>query len=146
MIFVLLIIVLAIVIKAAAYFLTKRSLRVVKFVGPRGTGKTRVLNALLGIRNRTVPTLESYSVVRNGVTIHDVVEGRGGFLEKYGIDDPSATYFFFMRGVDDLDGFPETKGFDIRFTYYGTCDDKKALERNVIVLNQDPAKIERYFS
>ncbi|CAD27105.1 hypothetical protein [Encephalitozoon cuniculi GB-M1] len=145
MISLLFIVALAILIRATVYLLAARKSRVIKFVGPRGTGKTRTLNALMGISAKTVPTLESYRVVHKGITIHDVIQKDGDLLERYGIDDPSAIYFFFLRSVDDLDGFPEAKGFDIKFVCCRECDSRKAAERNIIVLDKNLAEIENHF-
>ncbi|KAM0671381.1 hypothetical protein OCOL_001496 [Ordospora colligata] len=114
---------------------------IVKFVGPRGTGKTTTLNALLRVNGKTVPTLESYKVMYESITIHDVIEKEGSFLEKYGIDDASATYFFFLKDFNDACKHPETKGFDIRLVYFGSCDASKAKEQKVIVLNGNPSEI-----
>jgi len=122
----------------------RKGSRIVKFVGPRGCGKTTTLNSLLGINGKTVPTLESYKAMYESITIHDVIEKDGCFLEKYGIDDVSATYFFFLKNLNDACKHPETKGFDIKLVYFGSCDANKAKERNVIVLNGNPSEIKIY--
>lgn len=139
------IVILAILIRIAAHLFTRRSTRAIKFVGPRGTGKTRTLNALIGIKGKTVPTLETYKVVYKNIVIYDVVQRGGDFLERYGIDDPLMTYFFFLGNVDGMAELPETKGFDIRFVCCKQDDCKKALGKNIIVLDEDLTQIEKHF-
>lgn len=139
-----LVVILIILARAAVYLLSKRKPKTVRFVGPRGTGKTATTNALAGIESRTVPTLESYKITYNGVTVHDIIEKSGDFLERYSIDDPEAIYFFFLKNIKDMDVFPETKGFNIKFVYHGMLDEKEASERGIIILNGDPAEIKKY--
>ncbi|ADM12265.1 uncharacterized protein Eint_091370 [Encephalitozoon intestinalis ATCC 50506] len=139
-------VVLAIFIRIVAHLITRRGPRVIKFVGPRGAGKTKTLNALMGIHGRTVPTLESYKVIYKGMEIHDVIPKDGSFFERYGIDDPSATYFFFLRSMDDSYGIPGAKGLNVRLVYCQPYDGKEALERGVLVLDKDLTHIEKYFS
>ncbi|AFN83689.1 hypothetical protein EROM_090720 [Encephalitozoon romaleae SJ-2008] len=145
MFFLFFVVILAILIRIAAHLFTRRSTKAIKFVGPRGTGKTRTLNALMGINGKTVPTLETYKVTYKNMVVYDVVQRDGDFFERYGIDDPLVTYFFFLGSVDDLAELPETKGFDIRFVCCKQDDCKKALGKNIIVLDKDPTQIEKYF-
>lgn len=124
--------------------LNRKKTKVVKFIGPRGTGKTATLNALTGVDNKTVPTLESYSVLYKGITIYDIIERDGAFFERYGVGDRSALYFFFVKNIKDMDGFPDTKGFDMKFVYYGSLNTANASKKNLIVLNENPMELAKY--
>ncbi|KAG5858561.1 hypothetical protein KMI_14g19450 [Encephalitozoon hellem] len=139
------IIVLAILIRIATHLFARKGTRTIKFVGPRGAGKTRTLNALIGINGKTVPTLETYKVMYKDVVIHDVVQKDGDFCKRYGIDDPSAAYFFFLRNSDDLSKLQDLRGFDIKLVSCGPHDQEKTLGKNVIFLDEDLTQIEKHF-
>lgn len=143
MLFSLLLLVLIIVFTRIAFiFSNKKKHKVVKFVGPRGTGKTKTICELMGFTNKTVPTLESYSVTYKGIVIHDVIEKTGSFLEKYGIDDPLALYFFFIKTLEDLPVIP--KGFDLKFVYYRSLKEGDLLRKDIIFLNEDSTQMNKY--
>lgn len=137
-------IILVILVRIAIHVSRKKKSKVVRFIGPRGTGKTATINALTGLSYMTVPTLESYSVVHKQTIIYDIIEKNGDFFEKYSIDNTSDLYFFFIRNFKDLDQFPATKDFNLRFVYYGLLEEKEASRRNIIVLNENPREIENY--
>lgn len=138
--------VLFVLVGIVACVLNRRRPKVVRFVGPRGTGKTRTVNALLGVCGETVPTLESYKVLYKDLTIHDMIEKEGDFLERYSIDDPDAVYFFFLRDIGDLDKFPVPKDFDVRFVHYEPLEAGRSPRGDVIILDGNPAEIKKYLT
>lgn len=117
----------------------RKSKKVIKFVGPRKSGKTHVLALLQKKSARTVPSLESYSVKLGSHTIWDIVPANGptkGFFESYGINDAS-TYFFFFNSVNDLIDYE--RGYDVWFVKVGELKERfsDSLRSKLIVIKND---------
>lgn len=125
----------------------RRKSKLVRFVGPRGTGKTKLLNFLTSVPYKTVPTLERYKVEYRNCVIEDVPVGDGDGLDKFSIDDPNWEYFFFVSNLDDYRNFIDTFStvleiYKLKFVIVEGCENVK--EKNLICLNGDSNSLKAF--
>lgn len=123
----------------------KRKKEKIVFVGPRGAGKTRALFKICrDIDVKTVPTTKEYALKYRDVKIYEKPPRPSKDMQvKYGVEDKSAKYFFFINSIDDMYDFA---GFDITFVYFGKKEAIHQCEiaKKVVFIDNEPRKLKKF--
>ncbi|OQS54451.1 hypothetical protein EHP00_1312 [Ecytonucleospora hepatopenaei] len=138
-------------------FSRKKKCRKIFFVGPRKTGKTTAINAMLdesgenyiGMKKKTVPTRKDHRVVFKPKKTFNFITTLNNFeiIEKHQKDDEddikkfsinsTDKYIFFIK--DDQEVYPALAGFDVTFVKWQKCSDHK--NKYVTYLEENPMKL-----
>lgn len=132
------------------YYRTRKTktTRTIKFVGPRGSGKTITLQHILGKKNiQTVPNIEDNTEQYKNKLIVDCVchPEKKDFFEIYNFDDKNAIYFFFFNHENDLVDY--SSGFNTFFVFYGSKKllkfGRSELKMRLICLENEPDRLKK---
>lgn len=127
---------LAILIGAWMVMLQRRTpARRIHFVGPHCAGKTEATARLLGLPNRTVPTLGSHTTRLGQTEIVECVQDdlTPDFVNRFHINGTDR-FIFFVKNEEEMRLFPDLTGFDVRFVMWKKMDEKK--NTNLIYLDE----------
>lgn len=134
---------------AIIFFFLKRQPKQkhIRFIGPRGTGKTATLHHLLGGKAvETVPSLEDNEIQQGNLTFHDIVPKKDekGFNDAYGLNDKDARYFFFFNTENDLVDYE--RGYDVYFVHCGEWNGRfrEGLKKRLITVKDKPEVLWNY--
>lgn len=128
----------------------------VYFVGPRQTGKTTAINAMLadnsdeviGVKDRTVPTTKSHRVtfkvksssILRTINNFEIIE-KHDFVNikdfKHFSINTRDKYIFFIKNSDET--YPALSGFDVTFVMWKK--DKEESNKNIVYLQEDATKL-----
>lgn len=105
----------------------QRPARRIHFVGPHCAGKTEATARLLGLPNRTVPTLGSHTTRVGQTEIVECVQDdlTPDFVNRFHINGTDR-FIFFVKNEEEMRLFPDLTGFDVKFVMWRKMPEKKS--------------------
>ncbi|KAI5152049.1 hypothetical protein ENBRE01_2529 [Enteropsectra breve] len=91
------------------------------FTGPRCSGKTEALVALLGMESKTVSSLQGHSTILPGgkILVTELIEDTHStdFLARFHINDKEQ-FVYFIKNTEEIEDIPDLSGLKVKLVYW----------------------------